>query len=59
MRFTHFTSIDPDKTPLFGFWMYEVWEHVFAGIFSKMWGSLMQVTDQKGVDALLGAEVMM
>ncbi len=52
-------SIDPEKTPLFGFWMYEAWEHVFAGIFSKMWGSVMQVTNQKGVDALLGAEVMM
>ncbi len=52
-------NIDPDKTPLFGFWMYEAWEHSYAGIFFKMWGPVMQVTDINSVDALLGAEVMM
>jgi hypothetical protein len=33
--------------------------HVFTGIFSKKWGPVMQVTDLKSVDALLGAEEMM
>ncbi len=47
------------KTPLFGFWAYYAWEHVLSVVFSSSFGTIFTVTDQKSLQRLLAAEVMM
>jgi hypothetical protein len=47
------------KIPLFGYWAYVAWENVFCPVFSKSFGQIVSVTDQRSLERLLGAEVMM
>jgi hypothetical protein len=47
------------KTPLFGYWAFVAWENVFCPVFSKSFGQIVSVTDQKSLDRLVAAEVMM
>ena len=48
-----------NKIPLFGYWAYVAWENVFCPVFSKSFGQIVSVTNQRSLERLLGAEVMM
>ena len=52
-------SASGSKTPLFGYWAYVAWENVFYPVFSKAFGQIVSVTDQRSLERLVGAEVMM
>ena len=52
-------STSGSRTPLFGFWAYYAWEHVFSDIFSTAFGSMFKVTNQMDLQQLLDAKVMM
>jgi hypothetical protein len=52
-------STSGSKTPLFGYWAYVAWENVFYPVFSNAVGQIVSVTDQRSLERLLKAEVMM
>ena len=47
------------KTPLFGFWTYYAWDHVLGVAFSNAFGTIFTITNQKNLQQLMAAEVMM
>ena len=45
-------------TPLFGWWAYYAWEKVFYPVLVKVMGPIVLINDEKDVDALCEADVM-
>ena len=52
-------ATDGSQTDFFGFWAYDAWYNVFAPVFSKIFGQVVNVSDKDDLQRLLQTEVMM
>jgi hypothetical protein len=52
-------ATDGKLTPYFGYWTFVAWNNVFAPVLQRMFGGIANVVDDKDLDELLDATVMM